>query len=108
MAIILTLRFILEICALVSLSYWGFQSGQGILMKLGLGIGAPLLIAIIWGMFGSPKAPVPLQGFHRFLLELLIFGLAIVALYSLGKSTLAIIYAVVAVINLILMSIWNQ
>ena len=47
MAINLTLRFILEICALVSLSYWGFQSGQGILMKLGLGIGAPLLIAII-------------------------------------------------------------
>lgn len=108
MVINLALRFLLEVCALISLSYWGFQSGQGILMKFGLGIGSPLLTAIIWGVFGSPKAPIPLQGFYRLLLELLIFVLAIVALYSLGKSTLATVFAIVVVINLILMSIWNQ
>ena len=35
----LALRFLLEVCALGFLGYWGFQSGQGILMKFVLGIG---------------------------------------------------------------------
>ena len=108
MAINLAIRFVLEVCALVSLFYWGFQSSQGILMKLGLGIGAPLLIAIIWGVFGSPKAPISLEGFSRLLLELLIFGLASLALDSSGKPTLALIYAITVVINRILMVVWDQ
>ena len=57
MVINIALRFILEVCVLGFLTYWGFQSSQGILMKLVLGIGSPLLIAIIWGVFGSPAAP---------------------------------------------------
>ncbi|MGE7602496.1 YrdB family protein [Peribacillus sp. NPDC097675] len=108
MVINITLRFILEVCALGFLTYWGFQSSQGILMKLVLGIGSPLLIAIIWGVFGSPAAPIPVQGILRTLLELLIFGLATLALYSSGKPTLAIIYAILVVVNRILIYIWDQ
>lgn len=108
MVINIALRFILEVCALGFLTYWGFQSSQGILTKLVLGIGSPLLIAIIWGVFGSPAAPIPVQGILRILLELLIFGLATLALYSSGKPTLAIIYATLVVINRILIYIWDQ
>ncbi|MFJ7744644.1 YrdB family protein [Peribacillus sp. NPDC097295] len=108
MVINIALRFILEVCALVFFTYWGFQSSQGILKKLVLGIGSPMLIAIIWGVFGSPAAPIPAQVFLRILLELLIFGLATLALYSSGKPTLAIIYAIIVVINLILLYIWDQ
>ena len=77
-------------------------------MKLVLGIGSPLLIAIIWGVFGSPAAPIPFHGILRILLELLIFGLATLALYSSGKPTLAIIYAIFVVVNRILIYIWDQ
>lgn len=108
MVINIAIRFILEVCALVCLAYWGFQNNQGILMKLGLGIGSPLLIAIIWGVFGSPAAPISVKGFHRILLELLIFGLATLALYSSGKPTLAIIYAIIVVLNRILIHVWEQ
>ena len=108
MGINIALRFILEVCALVSLAYWGFQSSQSILMKLALGIGSPLLIAIIWGVFGSPAAPIPVKGFQRLLLEILIFGLATFALYSSGKVTLAIIYAITVILNRILIGLWNQ
>jgi len=38
---------ILEICTLISFGYWGFISGDGLLFKFSLGIGAPLLIAFI-------------------------------------------------------------
>ena len=77
-------------------------------MKLVLGIGAPLLIATIWAVFGSPAAPIPAKGLLRILLELIIFGLAVFALYSTGKTTLAIIYAITVIINRILIALWDQ
>ncbi|MGB3103163.1 MAG: YrdB family protein, partial [Psychrobacillus psychrotolerans] len=64
-----------------------------------LGIGLPLFIAILWCVFGSPAAPIPFKGFHRLLLELLIFGLAALALVFSGKPTLTIIYATTGLIN---------
>lgn len=39
----LALRFLLELCALAALAYWGAQTGRGPVVKIGLGIGAPLL-----------------------------------------------------------------
>ncbi|WP_069187954.1 YrdB family protein [Bacillus sp. FJAT-27251] len=104
----LALRFVLEVCALVALSYWGFHTGKGYFFKFGLGIGAPLIIAIIWGVFGSPAAPIPVHGFIRLILEIAIFGLAIIALYGAGHPSLALIFAILVLINRILMTIWNQ
>ncbi|WP_035097994.1 YrdB family protein [Anoxybacteroides tepidamans] len=108
MALNLALRFILEVCALVSFSYWGFQSDKSFPIKLVLGIGTPLLIALIWGIFGSPSARIPLRGFARILLELFIFGLAAIALYASGKPILAMIFAFLVLINRIIMYIWDQ
>jgi quinol-cytochrome oxidoreductase complex cytochrome b subunit len=65
----LAVRFLLELCALGGLGYWGFQTGRGLLLKLGLGIGMALLGAVVWAMFGSPKAPRPATGLMRLLLE---------------------------------------
>ncbi|WP_053360925.1 YrdB family protein [Bacillus sp. FJAT-27251] len=104
----LALRFILEVCALIALSYWGFQTGKGFISKFGLGIGSPLLIAIVWGVFGSPAAPIPVHGFIRLLLEIAIFGLSAIALYAAGHPSLALIFIILVVINRILMTIWNQ
>ena len=44
----LGIRFFLELCALASLCYWGFQFLECI-WKYVFGIGSPLLFAIIWG-----------------------------------------------------------
>jgi hypothetical protein len=41
----LALRFLLELCALAALGYWGFQTGRGPVMSAVLGIGAWLLTA---------------------------------------------------------------
>jgi hypothetical protein len=33
------------------LGYWGFKTGGGMAAKVGLGIGAPLAAALVWGCF---------------------------------------------------------
>lgn len=104
----LALRFFLELCALAALGYWGFLTGKGWVMKIGLGVGAPVLIAVIWGMFGPPGASVKLSAPLHLFLELLIFGLAAIALYVAGKHGLVWIFIMTVVINRILMYIWGQ
>jgi Protein of unknown function (DUF2568) len=104
----LALRFILELGALVALGYSGFQFGEGYLFKLLLGIGTPFCIAIIWGTFGSPAAPIPIQGTMRLLLEFIIFGLATLALYTVGQPALALIFVILAVLNRPLVFILDQ
>lgn len=73
----LALRFLLELCALAALGYWGFQAGQSLVVKIALAIISPLLAAVIWGMFVAPKASVPVSTPVWLLLQLAIFGLAV-------------------------------
>jgi hypothetical protein len=104
----LAVRFLLELCALVALGYWGFQTGEGIVMKVVLGIGAPFLDAILWGTFGSPKAKIKLSlPFHIFL-EFIVLGLPAIALYVSGRPQLAWIYGICVVINRLFMLVWKQ
>ena len=104
----LALRFLLELCALAAIGLWGFQIGQGTLMKFGLGIGAPLLAAVVWGAFVSPRAAVPVPLAVWLLLQALIFGLAIAGLIATGHQTLAWIFVLAVVINSILLYLWRD
>lgn len=104
----LALRFLLEICALVAFGYWGFQTGQSTWARVGLGIGAPVVAAVVWGTFISPRAAIPVSLSVRLLLELIVFGAAVVALASAGQRTLAWVLALVVVINEILLYVWKQ
>jgi hypothetical protein len=104
----LALRFVLELCALGALGYWGFKTGGGLMMKIGLGIGAPLVAAVVWGTFVSPRATVQLPGLVVLLLQVLVFGLAAAGLVVTGHRTLALVFGVIVAINAILMYLWGQ
>ena len=95
----LGLRFFLELCILAALGYWGFQTGDSAPLKVILGIGAPLIAAVLWGVFISPKASVRLPGFARLLLEYAIFGAAALALAAAGQPELAAVFFAAAVIS---------
>jgi len=95
----LAVRFVMEIAALVALGYWGFVQHTGV-WQFVLALGLPLLAAITWGTFAVPgdpsrsgKAPVPVPGVVRLLLELAFFGLAAWALGDAGKPILALVLA---------------
>lgn len=104
----LALRFLLELCVLAAVGYWGWQAGRGVVGKLGLGIGAPLLVAVVWGKFGSPQASVPLTGPLHLLLELVLFGSGPVALYAAGEPARAKALALAILSNRLLMLLWRQ
>lgn len=102
------IRFLLELCILVIWGYWGSRMGANTLTKILLGGGTPLLFALVWGMFLAPKSATRLVEPWLFLVEIVIFGLAIGALYSTGKISLAITFGVVYLFNKLLMIIWSQ
>ncbi len=102
------LSFLLELCLLVALAYWGFHTGAGTVVRLGLGIGVPLLVAVLWGIFLAPKAAVALPAVPRFLVEVVLFGLAVAGLAVAGQLTLAWVFAVIIAINRMLILVWRQ
>jgi hypothetical protein len=104
----LLLRFLLELCALGALGYWGFKTGGGLAAKIGLGIGAPLVAAIVWGVFVSPRATVHLPEIAVLILQVLVFGSAAAGLAATGHRTLALVFGAIVVINAVLMYVWGQ
>lgn len=105
----LGLRFLLEICLLVIFGYWGFKTGSyNTFMKFLLGIGVPALFAFIWGVLLAPKATIQIGEPWRLILELIIFGLACWALFSTSKTSLALAFGAIYLVNKILMIIWKQ
>lgn len=104
----MTIRFLLELCMLVALAYWGFQRDGGWLLRLVVGMGAPLLAATVWGLLIAPKAKRRLADPWRFLVELALFGLAAAALVAVARPSLALILLVVYLINRLLMVLWGE
>ena len=89
----LAFRFLLELVALFALGWWGWSQGEGPLRYL-LVLGIPVLAAVLWGTFAVPddpsrsgRAPVPVPGVVRLLLELSFFAVAVGALFAVQATT---------------------
>ena len=104
----LALRFLLELAVLVALGYWGFHVDRGMLVKVGLGIGAPLVAAGVWAIFGAPKSDHHLTGGWYVLLEIVVFGSAAIALAAARQTTLAAVFAAVVVVNAVLLRVLGE
>ncbi|GAQ18155.1 conserved domain protein [Oceanobacillus picturae] len=102
------LRFLLEVLALVAIGFWGFQKGSGMITSFLLGIGVPLIIAIIWGVFFAPASTVNIPIWLKFGFEVVIFGLAFVALVSMRFSSSAYIFGLAVLINQTLLYVFKQ
>jgi hypothetical protein len=104
----LALAFLLEMGALVALGYWGFRTGDGALQKALFGIGAPLLAAVVWGLFVAPKAVRRAPVGARLALKALVFAAASAGLAAVGRPTLGVILFLAAVVNQVLILVWRQ
>jgi hypothetical protein len=102
------LAFLLELAMLAAFGYWGFQGEKSIWLKWGLGIGAPLVVAILWGLWLAPRADRRLNSQWGTLLSSGLFFLAALALYQTNHPALAITMAVTAIVNRILILLWRQ
>jgi len=104
----LALRFLLELCALAALGYWGVRTGQGLALKVALGAGAPLLLAIVWGILVAPRSAVILPRPVVFTLGFVLLELSALALAAAGQGQFALVYAVVIALNAALIAAWRQ
>lgn len=104
----LTIRFLLELVILFALSYWGFHFNSELIIQIVLGLGLPLITAIIWGKIISPKATIKLPIIGAVLIELLIFGAAFLCLLSNGFKVFAIIFILVSIVNRYIIIKFNQ
>ena len=106
----LALRLVLELGVLVALGYWGFlgRSGRSRAMRIGLGLGGPLVAALVWITLGAPGAPLELSDPLHLLLELVFFGSAALSLGRAGRPGPACWLAALAAANRGLMYVWGQ
>jgi hypothetical protein len=104
----LGVRFLLELCLLAAVGYWGFKTQSGWFMKILFGIGLPALIVILWGMFVSPKATYTLSGASHLTLELVLLASSSLALFASGKPALGWVSTIAMIVNKILMVVWKQ
>jgi hypothetical protein len=102
------LAFLLELAMLAAFSYWGFHGEKSLLTKWLLGIGLPVLAAVAWGMLLAPRAANRLGNVSGNLLSLILFLCGAAALYDTGHTLLAIIFAVIAFVNRLLILLWKQ
>lgn len=93
------LRFFLELFAFFSLGYWGYLAWPfpwpGVLFM----IGTPLFAIIVWGLFRSPKARVPLDPVGRGIVEIAVMGSAAIAWAMLDQPIIAVVFAVIAFVS---------
>jgi hypothetical protein len=101
-------RFVLELGALAALGYWGATTGTSTAGKIALGLGAPLVAAVVWGLFVAPKATYAAPATVRPLLEVAVFGTATAALVGAGRPGWAVAFALSVVANSALMYAWKQ
>ena len=101
----LGVRFLLELAALIIFGFWGWSMFDGGL-RFVLAILFPVLAAILWGTFAviddpsrSGKAPIPVPGSIRLVLEILFFALAAIGFFQIGNENLAWIFTGAVVIH---------
>ena len=101
----LTLRFLLELAALLGLGIagWSLSDGWG---RWLLALALPLVAAVLWGTFAvlndpsrSGRAPVPVPGVVRLVLELVILFGGAAGFYGAGYTTTGIIVALLIAIS---------
>ena len=101
----LAFRLILELAAYFALGYWGWTQHEGI-WRFVWGIGLIVAAAIIWGTFAVPddpsrsgKAPVPVPGAVRLILELAFFAAGTWAFIAAGRPTWGLALGILTIIH---------
>lgn len=99
----LGVRFLLELGALVAFGYWGATLHGSVVQRALVAIVLPLAIALLWGLFISPKARYSTGRPGQVGLGLLVFLVAALLLRERGHVAMAATFAVTAVISSMLL-----
>jgi hypothetical protein len=93
------LAFLLELCMLAALAWWGATAVSATAGRVALAVICPVLAVTGWSLFAAPRARIrmPLPGVLA--VKAVAFAAGTAALYAVGQHALAIAFAIVAVVN---------
>ena len=103
----LLLKFLLELAAVAAFAYWGASTASGAFAVV-LAIAAPWAMIVLWGTFAAPNSARRLPAATRVPFELTVFALAALALLGAGSSALALTFALLALGNATLLTLFGQ
>lgn len=89
-------RTIVLVVAVGSLALWGFAAWD-LPWNVILGIGAPVVVLLVWALFLSPRPVLGLHPFLRAAVELLIYVGVTIAWWSMDQALIGSAFAVVAI-----------
>ncbi|MFD2368726.1 YrdB family protein [Brevibacillus sp. GCM10020057] len=95
----LLLVFLSEIAAIIAYGFWGFRYPSSIWIKWVLGIGLPVVVIVVWGLFLSPKASVEIPQALRIVMKVMVFGFAAAALYSAGRPRMSLLFGLCVLVS---------
>lgn len=103
----LVVRFLLELCALGALAWWGAATGSTTIASVLLAVAAPLVAAVAWGVFVSPKARIKLP-VVRWVVELAVFLCAAAGLVAIDHPRLALVLLAAYAVNRTLLLVLGE
>ena len=104
----LAAAFALELCMLAAFIYWGFHLNVNIFYQIIAGIGVPLVVVLLWGVWLAPNADLRLGMSWLVVLKTVLFGSASLALIVSGQESLGIILLAVYAVSETLGLAWGQ
>lgn len=90
------IRTIVLVIAIGTLALWGFATWP-LPWNIVVGIGAPIVVLLVWALFLSPRPVLRVHPFLRALVEVLISLSVTVAWWSMDQALIGTAYAVVAI-----------
>jgi hypothetical protein len=103
----LAIRFLLELCALAAVAYWGSRVSDSTVGNVVVAIAAPVGMAAFWGILLAPNSRHRLEQPLRTLAELAFLAVAVAALVAVDQPVLAAILAAAALVNGLLLHVWQ-
>jgi len=99
----LGVRFLLELASLGAFGYSGATARASGALRALLAIALPLAVALLWGLFISPKARYSTGRPGQVGLGLIVFLVAALLLRERGHEAMASVFAVTAVVSSLLL-----
>lgn len=91
--------FLVELAMLFNFAVWGFALRAPTIVRYLVGLGAPGVTIVLWGMFFSPDPALILAQPWNAMGEYALFSLSALAIASAGRVRWAIVFFIVAIVS---------
>lgn len=103
----LLLRFLLELCALAALAWWGYHATHFSAVHWILALASPLLLAILLGDVRGAEMWFKLPRGERAALGFLLLELSAASLAFAGQTSLAAGFGAAIAVNALMLYLWR-